>query len=1002
MYFIFKNSVLYGDQLIDEYKYPIIALSKVKLKNANKKNESFCITGNRNFRLKGDIHEPFYFSRKSYIDEVKEILNQQKNNLNLSSDFINSLVGNENGLKNNSIIFSQRAFEEGPGNPIDEKRKYKGFLDKLGKDIFYNEQRMWKSSIEFDLFFIITELSKISISNVTKDTLKIIFNSFYNIYLNNKFDEKFLNDKKDSWSKTKIKNFISEEINKKISKDEFENFDFISFEPVKCSFFLSWCNLFLKDDFIKEELEKFVKDEGENKLNEIGKIIAENITPWKFINELKSKKLVNYFDFEKINKYLKNDSGLNKLKFNNDFEKLAKLRDLTPSSPSNISAHYFKDVLKAFLQGERYGEFQANFLKDKENNESQIVKKAFGPILDSSIKDNPVVCRSLSQSRKVVKALYDKYKWFDNIIVETARELSKSIDERNKIVNDIEHNYEKNLFFKNQLKQHGLKDNGKNIEKIKLWYEQNFLDAYTLEKIKLENLDNYDVDHIMPRSQNGPDIFDNKVLTLSSFNRNVKINFLPLQIDSLSSNKENFNKANFIQYVKKNKNFSKRKKEFLLLNKIDKEKIEGLSNKELTDTRYISKIFTMYLKKSIELYCKENEDYSKLNFEIFNVKGEITSTYRKLWLNKTPWGLDTKPRNITHFHHAVDAIILANFSSISKIEFYTDVKILMKAKWDISKNPEINGEIFDKVYNQIYSKWSGYDNKTGEIIKTNLWFKNSLKIFEEIKNKSHINLESYLKPIVDLLDEHITERIPVKLSKEFENFKGTFDDTENDFRKIIIKENSKTDLNVKVAIDKNEPVHLTKEIPKFEKIINENEYDFETLKSKFPYSNIRYPMVSWMQKNKINNNITGSDELVSKKEYLEKKDSEKNNIYKISKSNSTDYINVSSYYGTLICKTPKNTKFIFKPIRNIYVMKTHKYINCTNILRHNSYFEVKEGDTIKIYKYDGVDNSSNRILCSSPLLMRFFAEKKLKDYRISPSKREFKFLKYDILGNKIS
>ena len=989
----YKNSVLYGDQLIQEYKYPIIALSNVELKLSGKKNEKFEIVGNRNFLKKGRIHEPFYFPRYSYIDEVREILNKQKKHLNLSNEFINLIAGDKNQKKNESVIFSQRSFEEGPGNSEDKKRKYKGFLDKLGRDIFYNEPRMWKSSLEGDLFFIISELSKISVPNVTKSILKNIFTDIYNSYLDNKLDS-FLNDKKELFSKKNLKNLF-----KKYDKDNLIDLDTISIGNSKNSkyrFFLNWCNLFLNENFVKEELEKFKNGDEDNKLNFIGKIIAENITPWKFIGELEKQDFYKYFDFEKINDYISNHEGLRRKKFKNNWEKIVILRGLINSSPSNISKKYFKNVKNAFLNGIRYGDFQATFFKEKENSTNKIVREAFGPILDSNIRDNPVVCRSLSQSRKVVKALYDEYKWFDSIVVETARELSKSIEERNSIVNNNEINYEKNLFFKNELEKNNLRINPKNIGKIRLWYEQNFKDPYTLKDIDIKNFDSYDIDHIIPVSKNGPDIFDNKVLTLSSYNRDTKKDNLPLEcIKDKNEIKE------FKEYVYKNKNFSKRKKEYLLLQKIDKDIFEGFSNKELTDTRYISKYFSIYLEESIKLYKKENPIYENLKHNIFNVLGQITSTYRKLWLKDTPWGLDIKPRDITHFHHAVDAIILANFSSKSRIEFFTDVKILLKAKWN-AKNNENSKNSFERIFDEIKSKWEGFivNQDNGEVRKTNLWFKDSLKILEEIKDKDKIKLDWYLKPIVDSIDSHVLRRIPIKLGIIDDNIKGYFDYSNNSFRKVKTEEN--IEKNKKDEI-KAESVSLKKEIPCFERTIEEQDYDLENLKKEFPNSNIRYPMISWKQKNKINNEITGSDQLVKKKEYLKQKENKKRNIIKIIKNNSTDYLDVSSYYGTLIYKDSKNNKFTFKHIRNILVSKTHKYINCKNILRPYTYFEVKDGYNKKTYIYTGV--SCNQILCSSPLIPKSYA-KILGDYRLSAQSnkvknREFKILKFDILGRKI-
>lgn len=72
------------------------------------------------------------------------------------------------------------------------------------------------------------------------------------------------------------------------------------------------------------------------------------------------------------------------------------------------------------------------------------------------------------------------------------------------------------------------KDEGKvRSEKFYYYFMQLGVDMYTGKKIDYDNLDNYDIDHIIPQSLVKNDSIDNKILTEKVFNEGKKKNLYP-------------------------------------------------------------------------------------------------------------------------------------------------------------------------------------------------------------------------------------------------------------------------------------------------------------------------------------------------------------------------------------------------------------------------------------------------------------------------------------------
>ena len=74
----------------------------------------------------------------------------------------------------------------------------------------------------------------------------------------------------------------------------------------------------------------------------------------------------------------------------------------------------------------------------------------------------------------------------------------------------------------------------KNILRFRLYVEQNMQCLYTGKSIDKTKLESYDIDHIFPQGDNGPDAYYNKVLTSADVNRRQKGNRLPCECDFIN------------------------------------------------------------------------------------------------------------------------------------------------------------------------------------------------------------------------------------------------------------------------------------------------------------------------------------------------------------------------------------------------------------------------------------------------------------------------------------
>lgn len=305
----------------------------------------------------------------------------------------------------------------------------------------------------------------------------------------------------------------------------------------------------------------------------------------------------------------------------------------------------------------------------------------------STLEDNilnPVVLRAVTQTRKVINGIIDKYGSPTSIYMETARELSKSYDEREKIKRNQKDNQANNDKIKEYIKENfNFEAKPFDIVKMKLWREQNGKCAYSQKPIPAERLyeENFvQVDHIIPFSRCFNDSYQNKVLVLTDENQRKKER---TPFEYFGEDKTKWH--NFEEFVNLTYKFNTRKKENMLIKNFSEEKSKEWIQRNINDTKYIAKFMYNYITNNLQFAKSEQKR------NVYNINGQATSILRHYW------GLK-KNREESDKHHAQDAVVIAcaTNKNIKKVSDYARRKLIYINNEYIDTQ---TGEIIDEKYN---------------------------------------------------------------------------------------------------------------------------------------------------------------------------------------------------------------------------------------------------------------------------------------------------------------
>lgn len=262
---------------------------------------------------------------------------------------------------------------------------------------------------------------------------------------------------------------------------------------------------------------------------------------------------------------------------------------------------------------------------------------------------NPTVHIGLNELRKLVNKIVERWGKPADIVVELARDLKRSRDERDALQRDQAANQRKNEQRAARIRELGIEPRPDSILRLRLWEEllKNGLGhvcVYTGEPISITRLlqGDVDIDHILPFSRTLSDGADNKIVCVRHANR-FKRNRSPWEAFGAAP-VEGYDWAGIAARAEE---LPGNKRWRFLPDAMDRfAEGKDFLDRQLVETRHLSRIARQYLGSILPLE------------KVRVAPGKLTAMLRARWgLNKILSDGNLKNRS-DHRHHAIDAAVL--------------------------------------------------------------------------------------------------------------------------------------------------------------------------------------------------------------------------------------------------------------------------------------------------------------------------------------------------------
>lgn len=308
------------------------------------------------------------------------------------------------------------------------------------------------------------------------------------------------------------------------------------------------------------------------------------------------------------------------------------------------------------------------------------------------------------------------------------------------------------------------------ITKYKLWLEQGYISPYTGQIIRLSELftHHYQIEHIIPQSRYFDDSLSNKVICESDINQDKgnKTAYEYLR-DKGGSVIEGHKLLTLEQYENHcNQYFNKNR--FKLKNLLSEDIPEGFINRQMNDSRYISKL----VKGLMSNLVREDDEQDAMSKNVIPVTGAITSKLKQDWGLNDKWNELIAPRfqrlngmtesnnygffdkeinafriripdeiskgfskkRIDHRHHALDALVIACCSR-KHIQYLNSLSN-EKTKHELQPSLLIKNKQghYTKTFQLPWKNFS-LDAKS-ELEKTIVSFKQNNRVINKTNNKT--------------------------------------------------------------------------------------------------------------------------------------------------------------------------------------------------------------------------------------------------------------------------
>ena len=318
--------------------------------------------------------------------------------------------------------------------------------------------------------------------------------------------------------------------------------------------------------------------------------------------------------------------------------------------------------------------------------------------------------------------------------------------------------------------------------RYKLWLDQKYRSPYTGESIPLAKLftSDYQIEHVIPRARYYDDSLSNKVICESEVNKEkdallahdfIRKNGGKIISTGMGKKVRILSVDEYEQLVKEVFAKNRAKMEKLMLDDVP----EGFINRQLNDTRYISR-YILGLLSNIVRDKDENGQYEQeaISKNIITLPGRITDRVKKDWgvteiwnrlvenrfkqLNQKITGTDDGPfghwtekdgkrffqidmplelqrgfskKRIDHRHHAMDAIVIASVSR-NLINYLNNEAAAEK---DSEVRRDLRRLLCDKVYDAEHQNYTWIVKKPWESFTAEM-----MKALEEIVVSTKQNL----------------------------------------------------------------------------------------------------------------------------------------------------------------------------------------------------------------------------------------------------------------------
>lgn len=351
-----------------------------------------------------------------------------------------------------------------------------------------------------------------------------------------------------------------------------------------------------------------------------------------------------------------------------------------------------------------YGETLQRYTAQVRSESAPAWEREFGRLA------NPTVHIGLNQLRKLVNALIEKYGPPEEIVVELARDLKRTLEEREEVQRQQSENQKKNDLRREsidemQKSQAGWKPPRDAMLRLRLWEELDSTNVanrrcvYTGKPISRRMLfsSEIDIDHILPFSQSLDDSPANLIVCTLGANRDKK-NRTPfdafghspdgydwdeimLRVSALPRNKQWRFRLDALDLVKSRIARENARLEGMLPKDAldDIEKTGGFLARQLVDTAYLARLTRQYLWK----ICDPNKTWV--------IPGQMTALLRRKWGLNSLLGDHNKKNRADHRHHAIDAYVVG----------LTDRSMLQSIQAAQGNNRE-------RIIDDMPDPWDGY------------------------------------------------------------------------------------------------------------------------------------------------------------------------------------------------------------------------------------------------------------------------------------------------------